>query len=420
MTDSPSGRRRWPRWAEVKRFVGPSLRFHERDPLARVHTVSDFERLARRRTPRPVFEYASGAAEGEWSLRRSREAFGNVVFHPHVLRDVSTVDASTTILGRRVPMPLVLAPTGFTRMLRTDGEVAVFRAAAKAGIPYTLSTLGTTSIEALAGSAEGDRWFQLYVSRDRGRSNEMIARAREHGYRCLTLTVDVPVTGARLRDLYNGLTIPPTLTLRTLFDMARHPRWLFDALTTEPLAFESLGVADEIPTLFSRVFDPSVTLADIEWLRSVWTGPIVVKGVQRVDDAKDLASAGVDGIAISNHGGRQLDRAVTPLTLLPDAVDAVGDQVEIFLDGGVRSGADVAAAVALGAQAVFIGRPYLFALMAGGQRGVERLLEIFDADYRRTLQLLGVRETADLDRSLVGIGPGLDRRRSQAVRRPEG
>jgi L-lactate dehydrogenase (cytochrome) len=258
------------------------------------------------------------------------------------------------------------------------------------------------------------------VSRDRGRSSDTIARARDHGYRCLVLTVDVPLTGARLRDLYNGLTIPPTLTLRTLFDMARHPRWLFDALTTEPLAFESLGVADEIPTLFSRVFDPSVTLADIEWLRSVWTGPVVVKGVQRVDDAKDLASAGVDGIAISNHGGRQLDRAVTPLTLLPDAVDAVGDQVEIFLDGGVRSGADIAAAVALGAQAVFIGRPYLFALMAGGQRGVERLLEIFDADYRRTLQLLGARGTADLDRSLVGIGPGLDRRRSQAVTRPEG
>jgi L-lactate dehydrogenase (cytochrome) len=400
----PPSRRRWPQWAEVKRFVGPSLRYRERDPLSRVHTVSDFERLARRRTPRPVFEYASGAAEGEWSLRRSTEAFGSVVFHPHVLRDVSTVEPSTTILGRPVPMPLVLAPTGFTRMLRTDGETAVFRAAAKKGIPYTLSTLGTTSIEALAASGEGDRWFQLYVSRDRGRSTEMIARARDHGYRCLVLTVDVPVTGARLRDVYNGLTIPPTLTLRTLFDMARHPRWLFDALTSEPLAFESLGVADEIPTLFGRVFDPSVTLADIEWLRSVWSGPIVVKGVHRVDDARDVASAGVDGIAVSNHGGRQLDRAVTPLALLPDIVDAVGDRVEVFLDGGVRSGADIAAAVSLGAHAVFIGRAYLFALMAGGQRGVERLLEVFDLDYRRTLRLLGVRGTAELDRSLVSLG----------------
>jgi L-lactate dehydrogenase (cytochrome) len=403
MTANPPNRRRWPQWAEVKRFVGPTLRFHERDPLARVHTVSDFERLARRRTPRPVFEYASGAAEGELSLRRSTEAFEDVVFHPHVLRDVSTVDPSTTILGRRVPMPLVLAPTGFTRMLRTDGESAVLRAAAKKGIPYTLSTLGTTSIEALAASADGDRWFQLYVSRDRGRSNEMIDRARDHGYRCLVLTVDVPLTGARLRDVYNGLTIPPTLTLRTLFDMARHPRWLVDALTTEPLAFESLGAADDIPNIFSSTFDPSVTLADLEWLRSVWNGPIVVKGVQRVDDAKDIASAGVDGIAVSNHGGRQLDRAVTPLTLLPEVVDAVGDQVEVFLDGGVRSGADIAAAVALGARAVFIGRPYLYALMAGGQRGVERLLEIFEVDYRRTLQLLGVGGTAELDRSLVSL-----------------
>jgi L-lactate dehydrogenase (cytochrome) len=400
---NPVNRRHWPRWTEVKRFVGPSLHLRKRDPLSRVHTVSDFERLAKRRTPRAVFEYASGAAESEWSLRRSMKAFQSVVFHPHVLRDVSMVDPSTTILGRRVPLPLVLAPTGFTRMMRTDGEVAVFRAAGQWGIPYTLSTLGTTSLESLAASAEGDRWFQLYVSRDRGRSNELIARARDHGFRCLVLTVDVPVIGARLRDVYNGLTIPPTLTFRTLYNMARHPRWLFDALTFEPLAFESLGVADEIPTLFGRVFDPSVTLADIEWLRSVWSGPIVVKGVQRVDDAKDIASAGVDGIALSNHGGRQLDRAVTPLTLLPDAVDAVGDQVEIFLDGGVRSGADIAAAVALGAQAVFIGRPYLFALMAGGQRGVERLLDIFDLDYRRTLQLLGVARTEELDPSLVSI-----------------
>jgi L-lactate dehydrogenase (cytochrome) len=390
----------------VKRFVGPSLRYRRRDPLSRVHTVSDFERLARRRTPRPVFEYASGAAEGEWSLRRSTESFERVVFHPHVLRDVSAVDPSTTILGRAVPLPLVLAPTGFTRMLRADGEPAAFRAAASKGTPYTLSTLGTTSIEALAASAEGDHWFQLYVSRDRGRSNEIIARARDHGYRCLVLTVDVPLTGARLRDLYNGLTIPPTLTLRTLFDIARHPRWLFDALTTEPLAFESLGVADEIATIFSSSFDPSVTLADIEWLRSVWSGPIVVKGVQRVDDAKDIASAGVDGIAISNHGGRQLDRSVTPLTLLPDAVDAVGDQVEVFLDGGVRSGADIAAAVALGARAVFIGRAYLFALMAYGQRGVERLLDLFELDYGRTLRLLGVRGTAELDRSLVRLPRG--------------
>jgi L-lactate dehydrogenase (cytochrome) len=401
MTIEPSHRRQWPRWSEVRRFVGPALRFPDR--LSRVHTVADFERLARRRTPRPVFEYATGGAESEWSLRRSTEAFERVVFHPHVLRDVSAVDPSTTILGRDVPMPLVLGPTGFTRMMRSEGEPAVYRAASKEGIPYCLSTLGTTSIEQLAATADGDRWFQLYVSRDRDRAGEMVARAQAHGYRCLVLTVDVPVAGARMRDIHNGLTIPPTLTLRTLFDIATHPRWLFDALTTEPLAFESLGMADEVATIIGRVFDPAVTLADLEWLRSVWSGPIVVKGVQRIDDAKDVASAGVDGIAVSNHGGRQLDRAVTPLTLLPEVVDAVGDQVEVFLDGGVRSGADVAAAVALGAKAAFIGRPYLFALMAAGQPGVERLLDLFEYDYRRTLELLGVRGTAELDRDLVSV-----------------
>jgi L-lactate dehydrogenase (cytochrome) len=289
-------------------------------------------------------------------------------------------------------------------MMNTEGEAAVFAAAARAGIPYTLSTLGTTSIENLASKVpSGERWFQLYVSRDRGRSSELIARAAEHGYRCLVLTVDVPVAGARLRDTYNGLTLPPTLSPRTLLNMARHPRWLFDALTSEPLAFESLGAADEIATLFHRVFDPSVTLADIDWLRSNWEGPIIVKGVQRVDDAQALVTAGVDGIAVSNHGGRQLDRAVAPLTLLPRIVDSIGTKTEVFLDGGVRSGADIAAAVALGAQAVFIGRPYLYALMAAGQGGVERLLELLKADYSRTMQLLGVGKTFELDHDLVSF-----------------
>jgi L-lactate dehydrogenase (cytochrome) len=267
-----------------------------------------------------------------------------------------------------------------------------------------LSTLGTTAIERLAADApETDRWFQLYVAKDRGRARELVARARDSGYRALVLTVDVPVAGARHRDTHNGLTIPPSLTPRTLLGMARKPSWLFDALTTDPLAFESLGAADDVMGLINQVFDPCVTLRDVEWLRSEWPGPLVIKGVQRVDDAVAVAEAGADGIALSNHGGRQLDRAVSPLELLPRVIDELDDRAEIYLDGGIRSGADVAAAVALGARAAFIGRPYLYALMAGGERAVDHLASMFRNDYIRTLRLLGVSRTADLSADLVEL-----------------
>ncbi len=219
------------------------------------------------------------------------------------------------------------------------------------------------------------------------------------------LTVDVPVAGARLRDVRNGLTMPPTLSARTLVDMARKPRWLFDALSTEPLAFESLGPAEDLMSIINTVFDPSATFDDVRWLRAEWDGPVVVKGLQRVDDAKAAVAAGADGVVVSNHGGRQLDRATTPLELLPDVVDAVGGDAEVYLDGGVRSGADVAAAVALGAQAVFVARPYLYALMAAGERGVDHLLGLLLDDYRRTLALLGVTSTQELDRDLVRLRP---------------
>jgi L-lactate dehydrogenase (cytochrome) len=395
-------KRRFPRPSEFAEFVGPTFRRRQGDRWSRVRTVADFERLARARTPRSVFDYVEGAAEGELSRDRAVAAFTHAVFHPHVLRDVATVDATTTILGRAAALPVVLGPTGFTRMMHAAGESAVARAAGRAGVPYVLSTLGTTSVERLADEAAAtERWFQLYVSRDRGRSRELVARARAHGYTTLVLTVDVPVAGARNRDVYNGLTLPPTLTPRTLLGMLRKPRWLFDALTTEPVAFESLGAGGDVMALINTVFDPSVTTADIEWLRSEWRGSIVVKGVQRVDNAKEIASAGVDGLAVSNHGGRQLDRAVTPLELLPSVVDAVGDTAEVYLDGGVRSGADVAIAVAFGARAAFVGRPYLYALMAGGESGVDHLMTLLRDDYVRTLRLLGVTRTSDLDRDLV-------------------
>ena len=372
-----------------------------------MRTVADFQRLARRRTPRSVFDYVEGAAELELSRDRAVEAFTHAVFHPHVLRDVSTLDPATTILGRPAALPVILGPTGFTRMMHAAGEPAVARAAGRAGVPYVLSTLGTTSVERLAAEAAGtERWFQLYVSKDRGRSSELVTRARESGYTTLVLTVDVPVAGSRNRDVYNGLTLPPTLTPRTILGMASKPRWLFDALTTEPLAFESLGAAENVMELFNTVFDPSVTAVDLEWLRSAWAGSIVVKGVQRVDDAKDAVSAGANGLAVSNHGGRQLDRAVSPLDLLPSVVDAVGDTAEVYVDGGVRSGADVAVAVALGARAAFVARPYLYALMAGGEAGVDHLMTLLRDDYTRTLKLLGVTQTSELGRDLVTLPAG--------------
>ena len=401
-------KRRLPRASEVARFVGPTFRPGTTDPWSRVCTVADFERLARRRTPRSVFDYVDGAAELELSRDRAVAAFRRAVFHPHVLRDVSAVDPTTTILGRPAALPAVLGPTGFTRMMHAAGEPAVARAAGRAGIPYTLSTLGTTSVERLAEEAPGgERWFQLYVRKDRELSLDLVARATESGYTTLVLTVDVPVAGARHRDVYNGLTLPPTLSTRTLLGMVSKPRWLYDALTTEPLAFESLGPAENVMTMINTMFDPSVTPADIEWLRSHWSGSIVVKGVQRIDDAKAVVSAGADGVAISNHGGRQLDRAVAPLDLLPGVVDAVGDRAEIYVDGGVRAGADIAVAVALGARAVFLGRPYLYALMAGGEPGVDHLLTLLRDDYTRTLKLLGVTATSELTGDLVSLSDAI-------------
>jgi L-lactate dehydrogenase (cytochrome) len=394
-------KRRVPAVGALWRFVSPTFRV-TRDPWGRVVTTEDFRRRARRRTPRSVFDYVEGAAEGELSANRAVHAFEHVVFHPHVLRDVGVVEPSTTILGRAASLPVVFGPTGFTRMMHAAGEPAVARSAARAGIPYVLSTLGTTAIERLAAEApDTDRWFQLYVSKDRGRARELVARAAESGYRALVLTVDVPVAGARHRDTHNGLTIPPVLTPRTLAGMARKPRWLFDALTTEPLAFESLGAAGDVMGLINQVFDPGVTLRDVEWLRGEWTGPLVVKGVQRVDDALAVVGAGADAVAVSNHGGRQLDRAVSPLELLPRVVHDVADRAEVYLDGGVRSGADVAAAVALGARAAFVARPYLYALMAGGERGVDHLASLLRKDYIRTLRLLGTTKTEGLTSDLL-------------------
>jgi L-lactate dehydrogenase (cytochrome) len=401
--------RRWPRWSELQPVLRPGLGPLNRTDrrLARAASVADLRELARRRAPRAVFDYADGAAGQELALRRSRQAYARVEFLPQVLRDVSAVDTSTTILGRPTSAPLVFAPTGFTRMMHTEGELAVARVAARTGIPYALSTMGTTSIERLAAAApEGRRWFQLYLWRDRAASRDFVARARDCGYETLVLTVDAPVAGPRLRDVRNGLTIPPALTLSTFAEGIRHPAWWFDLMTTEALEFASLHHFEgTVADLVARMFDPAATMDDLAWLRSTWPGPLVVKGIQTVADARAVVDAGADGIVVSNHGGRQLDRAPTPLEVLPPVVDAVGDRAEVYVDGGILSGSDVVAAVALGARAALVGRAYLYGLMAGGERGVQRVADLLVQETASTLALLGVPRVADLRRDHVRLRP---------------
>lgn len=396
---SSTGRqqRRLPRVSELRpllRFRRPRLNPTARR-LERAHTIDDLRSIAERRVPRAIFDYVDGGAEAEIGVTRSRAAFGRVEFHARALRDVSTVRLRCDVLGAPSELPLVLAPTGFTRLMHHAGEIAVARAAARAGVPYVLSTLGTTDLDVVRASAPGARqWFQLYLWRDRGASEHLIARARDAGYEALVLTVDTPVAGARLRDVRNGLTIPPTLGLRTLAGLASRPAWWLNALTTEPLTFATMNSFDGTPEeLAARIFDPSASIADLQWLREAWPGKLVVKGLQSVRDAEVFASNGADAVVVSNHGGRQLDRSATPLELLPRVVDAVGDRCEVMVDSGVRSGADLAAARALGASAAMVGRSYLYGLMAGGERGVDRSLEIYRSDYMRTLQLLGVAST---------------------------
>ncbi|MFC8096336.1 alpha-hydroxy-acid oxidizing protein [Streptomyces sp. NPDC057301] len=400
-------KRRLPRPGEVAQLLRP--RPFVLDPtdrrLSAAHSIPDLRRLARRRAPRAVFDYTDGAAEGEISLRRARRTFRNIEFHPHVLRGVADLDTSTEILGKRSALPFAFAPTGFTRMMHHEGERAVAAVAQQAGIPYALSTMGTTSIEDVALAApDARRWFQLYVWHDRGAGAELMRRAREAGYDTLLLTVDTPVGGARMRDLRNGLTIPPRLSLSTFLDGATHPSWWLDLLTTEPLTFASLSSWDgTVAELINAMFDPGLDYDDLDWVRQSWPGKLVVKGIQSTEDARDVVKHGADAVLLSNHGGRQLDRAPTPLELLPRVRDEIQEEAEIWLDGGILSGADIVAAIARGADACLVGRAYLYGLMAGGERGVRRAVDILRTEIVRTMQLLGVRSTAELRPTHVAL-----------------
>ena len=402
-------KRRFPRWREVRPLLG--IRSITESPierrLAAAPAIADLRRLARRRAPRAVFDYVDGSAESEISIARARAAFARMEFRPRVLRNVSDCDSSTTILGQPSCYPLIFGPTGFTRMMHHEGEAAVAHVAHRVGIPYALSTMGTTSIEELrAAEPDGNLWFQLYLWRDREASGDLVRRAADSGYSALMLTVDTAVAGGRLRDVRNGLTIPPSLRLKTLADMSLHPAWWANLLTTEPLRFASVSNSDGVPAdLINRLFDPSITWDDVAWLRTVWPGKLVVKGIGTVEDALLCVEHGVDGVVLSNHGGRQLDRSVTPIELLPEVVSTIGDRAEVYIDGGVSTGADALAAVALGARAALVGRAYLYGLMAGGERGVDAAADILTSELRRTQQLLGAATLGDLSPDQVNLPP---------------
>jgi L-lactate dehydrogenase (cytochrome) len=393
--------RRIPKYKDLRplmNFKTPELNAKKRR-LQSALTIADLRDIAKRRTPKAAFDYTEGAAEAEISLGRARQAFEDIEFTPSILRDVSTVDMSSEVLGGRVALPFGIAPTGFTRMMQTEGEIAGAGAAAAAGIPFSLSTMGTTAIEDVkAANPDGRNWFQLYMWKDRERSMALVDRAAKAGFDTLLVTVDVPVAGARLRDKRNGFSIPPQLTVGTVVNAIPRPEWWINFLTTEPLAFASLDRwSGTVGELLDTMFDPTVTFDDLAWIKAQWPGKLVVKGVQNVDDARRLADMGVDGITLSNHGGRQLDRAPIPFHLLPDVVREVGKDTEVHLDTGIMSGADIVASIALGAKFTLIGRAYLYGLMAGGRDGVDRTIEILADQIARTMRLLGVRTLDELE-----------------------
>jgi len=367
--------------------------------LTRALTIYDLRDIAKRRTPQAPFDYTDGGADTESSLTRARAAYEKLEFQPKILLNVKDVDLSVQMLGKKMSMPIGIAPTGFTRMMQTEGEYAGACAAADAGIPYTLSTMGTRSIEDVAKAAPtGRNWFQLYMWKDRDRSMALVDRAKAAGFDTLVLTVDVPVAGARLRDVRNGMTIPPSLTSKTILNAIPRPAWWINFLTTDPLKFASLDSWNgTVAELLDSMFDPTVTYDDLKWIRGQWQGNLVVKGIQNVDDAVMSIEAGADAIILSNHGGRQLDRAPVPLHLLPEVIKAVGNKAEVHVDTGIMHGADVVAALASGAKFTWIGRAYLYGLMAGGKPGVDRTLEILRTQITRTMKLLGARTVAELN-----------------------
>jgi len=370
--------------------------------LAACHDVSDLRRVAKRRIPRPVFDYVDGAADEELAVAANSAAFRQWRFLPRVLADVDLVDTSVTVLGSALPVPLALGPAGYTRMLHPDGESGAARSAARHGLPYTLSTMAATGIEELSaamagGTTAADLWFQLYILKDRAQAVDLVSRAADNGYRVLVVTVDTVVAGNRLRDQRNGLSIPPELSVRTVASVAGKPGYWLRLLSGPALDYANFAGRPRTTIMQTAdFFDPGINWSDIADLRSRWAGKLIIKGPLGPADARRAVELGVDGIQLSNHGGRQLDRAVAPADLIAPVREAVGPTVTVLVDSGIRHGADVVVALALGADAGVLGRAYLYGLMAGGEAGVDRALDLMSRQFRSTMQLLGVTSVGEL------------------------
>jgi L-lactate dehydrogenase (cytochrome) len=375
-----------------------------------IRNIADFETRASKVLPAPIWHYLQGGADDETTVCRNTAAFDRYALVPNVLVDVKQIDPSVQLLGRRYSLPLILSPTGMSQLFHNGGEMAVARAAAAHQILYTLSTMATTTIENIA-TAGGPRMFQLYCFRDRGLTRELLSRAQAAGYDALCLTVDTPVAGNRERDIATGMTLPPRLTPRSLLGFAAHPRWVLPRLLGKP--FELANIIGHAPPLsrqrtgvieyVNSQMDRSIGWKELEWLRSQWSGSLLIKGVLSPEDARRAAAFGCQGVMISNHGGRQLDAAVAPIEQLPRIRDAVGDSLTLIVDGGIRRGTHVLKAIALGANACSIGRPYLFGLAVNGESGVKRVIEIFRDEIERGMALMGCPTLDSLKRhSCVG------------------
>lgn len=388
-----------PHFASLIEWKLPTL-FRTRAKIARAVTIDDLAKIAKRKVPKVVFDYVEGSALDEVSYSRSRQVFNQVEFTAHTLRDVSIIDPTIEIFGKKVDLPILFSPTGYTRFMHHVGEPAVAAVAQENNMIYSLSTMGTTSPSELAEQVpDVRRWFQLYVMQNRKDSMSVIQQAKDSGFEALILTVDTPVSGIRVRDIRNGLTIPPRIRLSTVFAIAMKPVWWLNLFTTKKLEFAAFrGWNKSLVELAAAIFDPSTKFEDVKWLQSVWSGPIIVKGVQNLEDAKELAKMGIAGIILSNHGGRQLEKGPVPLELLPLVVREVGANVDIYIDGGVMSGQDAYAAVAMGAKAVFVGRAYLYGIMAGGERGVQKAVEILKRDFINTMALTGARNITEVQK----------------------
>ena len=370
--------------------------------------IDDLRNLARKRLPKTIFEFIDGGSQDEITLRANRADFERYAYRTRTLTDITTRDISTSILGKKSSAPLVLAPTGLAGLLSRRGELSASRAAARAGVPYCLSTMATTTIEDIAKASDMTRWFQLYVLRDRGLTKAFIDRAKATGCTALVLTVDTKMQGPRERDMRNGFTVPPKFTLGTMLDFALHFRWLMDVGLGPKIAFRNFeGTAAQatdavtITQFIANQYDLSVNYKDLEWFKTTWGGPLAVKGILTGEDARRACDHGADAIIVSNHGGRQLDGAISAISALPDVVAAVGERAEVILDGGVRRGSDVIKALCLGAHSCMIGRAWLYGLAAGGEAGVARSLDILIKEIDLAMALLGRTSLSELNRDIL-------------------